>query len=69
MDFYNADAVAVWIRVFFAVAAVTGVLVITALASVFAGARSTGAPATRTRASRLPDLTIARPGATTHGAA
>ena len=69
MDFYNADAVAVWIRVFFAVAAVTGVLVITALVALFASSRSAGAPAARTRASRLPDLSLARQGATTHGAA
>ena len=69
MDFFNTDAVAVWIRVFFAVAAVTGVLVITALVALFASARSAGAPAARTRASRLPDLTMVRPGARTHGAA
>lgn len=67
MDIFNADAVAAWIAVFFALATVTAVLVVTALVALFVSARSAAAPAVQRKTSRVPDLTLGRP--TTHGAA
>jgi len=69
MEIFDPDAVALWIKVFFAVAVVTGVLTTAALVSVFVSARSSGARAVRRNAPRRPAIPNAFPGSAATGGA